>query len=265
MSSTTTIVKPNIRLDLTRLERIIYNLSRRWIIVFGIILGLYAGLPFLAPVFMKLGWDIPARLIYIIYSLLCHQLPQRSYFLFGPKLTYSLPVIQSAWQNTVDPIVLRQFIGNSGMGWKVAWSDRMVSMFISIWLFGLLWWPLRHRLKPLPWWGLVLFLLPMAVDGTSHLISDLAGIGQGFRDTNIWLATLSLNAFPASFYAGDAWGSFNSLMRLLTGVLFGLGVVWFSFPFINEAFSETQRSLVAKINITKYNYPKNINREDLHE
>jgi uncharacterized membrane protein len=265
MSSTTTIVKPNIRLDLTRLERIIYNLSRRWIIVFGIILGLYAGLPFLAPVFMKLGWDNPARLIYIIYSLLCHQLPQRSYFLFGPKLTYSLPVIQSAWQNTVDPIVLRQFIGNSGMGWKVAWSDRMVSMFISIWLFGLLWWPLRHRLKPLPWWGLVLFLLPMAVDGTSHLISDLAGIGQGFRDTNIWLATLSLNAFPASFYAGDAWGSFNSLMRLLTGVLFGLGVVWFSFPFINEAFSETQRSLVAKINITKYNYPKNINREDLHE
>ena len=262
MSSTTTIVKPNIRLNLTRPERIFYVLSRRWIIVFAIILGLYAGLPFLAPVFMKLGWDNAARVIYIIYSLLCHQLPQRSYFLFGPKLTYSLPVIQSAWQNTLDPIVLRQFIGNSGMGWKVAWSDRMVSMFLSAWLFGLLWWPLRHRLRPLPWWGLVLFLLPMTLDGTSHLFSDLAGIGQGFRDTNIWLAALTHNAFLASFYAGDAWGSFNSLMRLLTGILFGLGIIWFSFPYLHETFSQTERSLETKINPIKQMSPQNINREN---
>ena len=262
MSSTTTIVKPNIRLNLTRPERIIYVLSRHWIIVFAIILGLYAGLPFLAPVFMKLGWDSPARVIYIIYSLLCHQLPQRSYLLFGPKLTYSLPEIQSTWKYTLDPIVLRQFIGNSGMGWKVAWSDRMVSMFISVWLFGLLWWPLRRRLKPLPWWGLVLFLLPMALDGASHLVSDLAGIGQGFRDTNIWLAALTHNAFLASFYAGDAWGSFNSLMRLLTGILFGLGIIWFSFPYLHETFSQTERSLETKINPIKQMSPQNINREN---
>jgi len=262
MSSTTTIVKPNIRLNLTRPERIIYVLSRHWIIVFAIILGLYAGLPFLAPVFMKLGWDSPARVIYIIYSLLCHQLPQRSYFLFGPKLTYSLPEIQSTWKYTLDPIVLRQFIGNSGMGWKVAWSDRMVSMFISVWLFGLLWWPLRRRLKPLPWWGLVLFLLPMALDGASHLVSDLAGIGQGFRDTNIWLAALTHNAFLASFYAGDAGGSFNSLMRLLTGILFGLGIIWFGFPYLHETFSQTERSLVTKINPINQMSPQNINREN---
>jgi uncharacterized membrane protein len=248
MTGTTTIGKPKIRLNLTRPERLIYVLSRRWIIVFAIILGLYSGLPFLAPVFMTLGWDSPARVIYIIYSFLCHQLPQRSYFLFGPKLTYSIPQIQLAWKNTLDPIVLRQFIGNSEMGWKVGWSDRMVSMFVSVWLFGLLWWPLRHTLRRLPWWGLVLFLLPMALDGTSHLFSDLAGIGQGFRDTNIWLAALTHHAFPASFYAGDAWGSFNSLMRLLTGILFGLGVVLFGFPYLNEAFSEWKESLEAKIN-----------------
>jgi uncharacterized membrane protein len=264
MTSTTTIVKPNIRLNLTRPERIIYVLSRRWIIVFAIILGLYAGLPFLAPVFMKVGWDTVARFIYIMYSFLCHQLPQRSYFLFGPKLTYSMPVIQSSWKNTLDPIVLRQFIGNSGMGWKVAWSDRMVSMFISIWLFGLLWWLLHRWLKPLPWWGLVLFLLPMAVDGTSHLISDLAGIGQGFRDTNIWLAALTHNAFPASFYAGDAWGSFNSLMRLLTGILFGLGIVWFGFPYLNEAFSGWKETLEAKINPAWQTSLHPSDRENLH-
>ena len=145
-------------------------------------------------------------------------------------------------------IVLRQFIGSPEMGWKVAWSDRMVSMFTSIWLFGLSWWPLRRRLKPLAWWGLVLFLLPMAVDGTSHLISDFAGIGQGFRDSNTWLAALTHNAFPTSFYAGDGWGSFNFLMRLLTGVLFGLGIVWFSFPYLDDAFSQQAQSMEVRVN-----------------
>jgi len=132
---------------------------------------------------------------------------------------------------------LRQFIGNPEMGWKVAWSDRMVSMFTSLWLFGLLWWPLRRRLRPLPWWGLVLFLLPMALDGSSHFVSDLSGIGQGFRDSNAWLVALTRGALPPDFYAGDAWGSFNSLMRLLTGILFGLGVAWFGLPYLDQAFA----------------------------
>ena len=215
------------------------KIARRWILIFGLVYGIFIVLPFLAPLFMHLGWNDPARVIYLIYSFLCHQLPQRSFFLFGPKLTYSLPEIQSAWQNSLDPFVLRQFIGNPQMGWKVAWSDRMVAMFASLWLFGLLWWPLRNRLKPLPWWGLILFLLPMAIDGTSHFISDLAGIGQGFRDSNVWLAALTGNAFPAGFYAGDAWGSFNSWMRLLTGLLFGLGIVWFALPYLGSAFGQS--------------------------
>lgn len=234
--------------SLTRLERGSFYLSHHWTLVFGIVLGIYAGLPFLAPVFMHLGWSGPARVIYTIYSFLCHQLPQRSYFLFGAKITYSLPEIQSAWQNTLDPLVLRQFIGNSEMGWKVAWSDRMVSMFTSLWLFGLLWRPLHRHLKPLPWWGLILLLLPLALDGASHFISDLYGIGQGFRDSNLWLAALTGNAFSPNFYAGDGWGSFNALMRLLTGVLFGLGVVWFGFRYLDAAFSQQVRFTKTMVN-----------------
>jgi len=147
---------------------------------------------------------------------------------------YSLGEIQAAWGQTTDPVVLRQFLGNPEMGWKVAWSDRMVSIYTSTFLFGLLWWPLRKRVKSLPWWGLILFLLPMGIDGTSHFISDLSGLGQGFRYTNAWLVELTNNALPAAFYAGDALGSFNSLMRLLSGVIFGLGVVWFAFPYLDE-------------------------------
>ena len=220
--------------------------DRYWIVPLSILLGVYIGLPFVAPILMRLNWAGPARVIYFVYSFLCHQLPERSYFLFGTKFTYSLAEVQNAWQNTINPLVLRQFIGNPVMGWKVAWSDRMVSMFVSMWLFGLLWWPLRHRVKPLPWWGLVLFLLPMAVDGTSHFFSDLAGIGQGFRDSNAWLVVLTSHALPASLYAGDAWGSFNSLMRLVTGVLFGLGIVWFGYPYLDAAFSP-KNSPVAQI------------------
>ena len=247
MSSMNNFPTHNINSNAPRLERGLYWFSRNWMLVFGIILGLYAGLPFLAPFFMRTGWAGLAKVIYFIYSFLCHQLPQRSYFLFGSKVTYSLAEVQAAWRNTLDPLVLRQFIGNANMGWKVAWSDRMVSMFTSLWLFGWLWWPLRHRLKALPWWGLVLFLLPMAVDGTTHFISDLAGIGQGFRDSNLWLAALTNHALSPGFYAGDAWGSFNSLMRLLTGTLFGLGVVWFGFPYLDELFVQEARVLSNRI------------------
>jgi len=221
-------------------------LYRYWIIPISFFLGVYAGVPFLAPVFMRLGWGGAASVIYFIYSWLCHQLPERSFFLFGSKLTYSLSEIQNVWQDTTNPEVLRHFIGNAEMGWKLAWSDRMVSMFISLWLLGMVWWLLRRHLKPLPWWGLVLFLLPMAVDGTSHFFSDLAGIGHGFRDANPWLALVTGHIFSTTFYAGDAWGSFNSLMRLLTGILFGIGIVWYTYPYLDRVFTAQGESLIMR-------------------
>jgi uncharacterized membrane protein len=214
-------------------------LRKNWILVFGIVFGIYAGLPFLAPVFMHLGWKSAGNAIYFLYSFLCHQLPERSYFLFGPKVSYSLAELMAAGQDTSNLLALRRFIGSPDMGWKVAWSDRMVSMFTSLWLFGLLWWPMRKRLPKLPLWGLVLFLLPMAMDGGTHFLSDLAGIGQGFRDTNLWLAALTQNVLSPDFYAGDAFGSFNSLMRIITGMLFGLGIAWFTFPFLDDALSDS--------------------------
>jgi uncharacterized membrane protein len=171
--------------------------------------------------------------------------------MIGTRSDKTIPEIQTSWRNTVDPLVLRQFIGNAEMGWKVAWSDRMVSMFGSMWLFIMLWQPRRRRLKQLPWWGLMLFLLPMAMDGTSHFVSDLYGIGQGFLYSNVWLAILTHHVFPPGFYAGDAWGSFNSLLRLLTGVLFGLGIFWFIFHYLDEAFSQQAGYVESKYYLSK--------------
>lgn len=212
----------------------------------SLLLGLYALTPFLAPFFMALGSTIPGRLIYLIYSFLCHQLPERSYFLFGSKFSYTLPEIQAAWRNTNNIVILRQFVGNAQMGWKVAWSDRMVSMFTSLWLFGILWGSIKQNIKRIPLWILVLLLLPMALDGTTHFISDIAGIGQGFRDSNTWLAVLTHQTLLRFFYAGDAWGSFNAWMRLITGVLFGFGMVWFGFPYIDEVFIGSALAIVYK-------------------
>ena len=219
------------------IDRAVAWLGGNWIVVFGSVVGFLVTLPFLAPFFMSIGWTLPGRIIYFIYSFLCHQLPERSFFLFGPKISFTVPEIQAAWQMSFDPMILRQFVGNPEMGWKVAWSDRMVSMFSSLWLFGLVWYPLRKHIRRLRWWGLILFLVPMVMDGGSHAVSDLAGIGAGFRDTNTWLAVLTQNLLPPTFYPGDGLGSFNSFMRLLTGVLFGLGTVWYTFPFLDEAFS----------------------------
>ena len=79
-------------------------------------------------------------------------------------------------------------------------------------------------IKPLPLWAAGLLLLPMAIDGTTHAISDFSGIGQGFRDSNAWLVSLTGNTSPTWFYAGDALGSFNSWMRLFSGLTFGIAV-----------------------------------------
>ena len=214
------------------------RLAASWFTIFVLFYGLWVGLPFLAPVFMHLNWSGAGKAIYFIYSVFCHQLPERSFFLFGQKSMYSIKEINSVWKNTLNPMILRQFIGDESMGWKVAWSDRMVSLYTSIWSFALVWRLIRRKVRPLPWWGLVLLLLPIVLDGGAHLFSDLSGFGNGFRDTNQWLSVLTSASFPSSFYLGDALGSFNSWMRILTGLLAGLGIVWFAFPYLEESFAQ---------------------------
>lgn len=227
-------------------ERLAYFLSKYWIWTFSLVYGFYILLPFAAPVFMKIGWERSGNALYWFYSFLCHQLPQRSFFLFGDKTMYSLPEIQAAYVETINPLVLRQFVGNPEMGWKVAWSDRMVSMYSSILFVSWVWYPLRKKSKNISFLLFGLWLLPMGIDGGTHLVSDFAGIGLGFRDYNLWLAGLTNFQLSVSFYQYDALGSFNSYMRLLTGLLFGVGVVWYFFPVINETMQDVVRVMDEK-------------------
>ena len=230
-----------------KVNRFVYKLAERWLTVINVFMGLLVGLPYIAPVFMLWGWERPAKVIYTIYMGLCHQMPQRSYFLFGRQPMYSLEEVALAWHNVENPLILRQFVGNADMGWKVAWSDRMVSMYGAIFLFGLLYGLVRTYVKrPLPFWGFILFCVPMGIDGLTHMVSDLYGLEAGFRYHNTWLAELTNHAFAPLFYYGDAFWSFNWWMRLITGLLFGLGVVWFAFPHLEDGFGQTKYDIEAK-------------------
>lgn len=213
-----------------------------WLLAFNVLWGIFVTLPWFAPVFMASGFTTPGRVIYFIYSFFCHQLPERSWFLFGPNFSYTQAQIAEAWGRPLSAIgnelVRRQFVGTAELGWKVAWSDRMIAMYGSIFLFGLLFALLRQRgrfLRGIPWWLFFLFVLPLAVDGTTHMIND--ALRLDFRQTNEWAAVLTGHALPASFYAGDMAGSLNSLLRLLSGLLFGFGVVAFLWPMMEKEFS----------------------------
>ncbi len=214
-----------------------------WLILLIGFLTTLNGLPFLAPFFMKIGWEGVGQIIYWIYSGLCHQMAQRSFFLFGPQgfQMYSLeqlPIRLAGLSTAEQLLALRRFIGNETMGWKVAWSDRMVYMYAALLLVALTYAFLRRRvqIKPLPLWGAFALSLPMLIDGGTHWLSDLAGFGQGFRETNAWLAVLTNQALPPTFYAGDGLGSFNSLMRLLSGMAFGVAVGWLLYPNMDRVF-----------------------------
>jgi len=213
-----------------------------WLSVHGfaaflVVYGLWVWLPWLAPVLMHVGWSGPGKALYAIYSLFCHQLPERSFFLFGSQTMYPLSEIRMVWPDALNALTLRRFIGSAAMGWKVAWSDRMVSFYSSVWLLALAWWPFKRRIKPLPWWGFVLLLLPIILDGGTHAVSDFSGLGRGFRDSNDWLHLWTHGSLPL-VYAGDALGSFNSWARLITGVLAGAGIVWFAFPHIEASSAQ---------------------------
>jgi uncharacterized membrane protein len=229
-------------------ERFELWLSRHWLALFNTFVGVVVVVPYLAPVFMRLGLTGIADRIYFLYVILGHQLPQRSIFLFGPQLMYSLPEITAITQ-TLDPLVLKHFIGSAEIGWKVAYSDRLMAWYGGFWIASLVYAVIRRRVRPLPFWGLILFSLPLFIDGTTHTISDVLinnQFGTGFRDTNLWLTQLTNNALPLWFVAGDAVGSFNSIMRWISGALFGIGLAWFLLPYAEGTFGYRRIELEAK-------------------
>lgn len=251
MASTTPTgtVSPTTRSIIKGVDVAVLFFVKHWLALFLILYGAWVWAPFLAPIFMHNGWTDAGNALYFIYSFFCHQLPERSLFFYGPQTMYSLQDIGKVW-STESQLVLRQFVGTPEMGWKMAWSDRMISTYGGVWVGGVLWalfGKRAPRLSLVVW--LAVGILPLGLDGFTHFVNDIVAgsSGQGFRDTNDWLRALTGNAFPDSFYYGNMLGSFNSTARWITGLLFGVTTVFAIFPVLRDAMRDTQEDVQAQL------------------
>jgi uncharacterized membrane protein len=213
------------------LDRCVFWLSKHWLAILNALAFLYVGLPVLSPVLLHLGATGPGSAIQIIYKPLCHQLPHRSWFLFGQKLYYSLPELMEIvgvnpsarrWINVMAVAQGIQY-GNATVGYKVALCQRDTAIYGTILLFGLAYSLLRRRsLRPLPWWAYVIFgIIPMGIDG-------------GYQ----WLSYI-INSFYSDFPAHDT----TPLLRVITGALFGAATVWLAYPYVQEAMDDFRQTL----------------------
>jgi len=189
------------------IDALVEAIARHWLALFNTIWGTYLLLPISAPILMEVGLTAPASLIYWVYSVLCHQLPDHSYFLFGQNPVPLLPHLESHGMATgLSLWEQRHFIGNDHLGFKTAICQRDIAIYGSVLLTGLFFNGVRHRLLPLNFKLYILCLVPIAVDGITQLV--------GLHESNWWL-------------------------RTLTGALFGSASIWLAYPHVEAAMRET--------------------------
>lgn len=191
--------------------------QRSYILVILIFLGAYVLLSILAPIFMKLGWEKPAKYIYWIYSNFCHQYAYRSLFLFGEQAYYPLNSVRNpkimtfsdAFDvNNLDLDIARTIIGNDETGYKVAICQRDLAIYGALFLFGILFLMMGRKLKKVPllvW--LLIGVLPVTLDGVIQL----------------------LGSYNLSLPLVGNWES-TPVVRTVTGALFGIISGWLIYP-----------------------------------
>jgi len=241
------------------IDRSVYFFSKHWLAAFNIIILIYVGLPILAPVLMKAGLTMPARTIYTVYSPLCHQMTQRSFFLFGDQVAYpreiagtemvpieayidGLPEFEGVSADNWPAFftAARRFLGNEQMGYKMALCERDIGIYGFVLIGGLIYGLFRTRIKikPLP---LILFLIigmgPIALDGFSQLFSYWATPTDGSAGAGLIAQIQQILPLRESPPA----------LRLLTGALFGLMLVWLAYPQINQGMKGTEMQMGEKL------------------
>jgi uncharacterized membrane protein len=175
--------------------------ARHWLAAANLVLIVFVSLPLLAPLLLANGYSQPARAIYSAYRIVCHQEPQRSYFIAGPYATYSSAQLQVLVGEPVSP----SFTGSPATGYKMAYCERDTAIYLAILLFGLFLALSGRRLPRLPLRLYLLLLVPIAADGLTQLL--------GLREST-WL------------------------LRTLSGGLFGVATAWLFFPDLDRAIRQ---------------------------
>jgi uncharacterized membrane protein len=219
----------------TRADSFSNWMAHHYMAVFNLGIVFYLGMSFLAPVLMQAGASAPAGVLYKAYSLVCHQLAYRSFFLFGeqpyyPRQAAGVPGVMTFSQatglseaSTGDALLqARQYVGDEQVGYKIALCQRDVAIYAGILLFGILFSLSGRRLPVLPWYLWLAFgILPIALDGFSQMFSQPP-----------------FNFFP--------YRESTPALRVLTGALFGICTAWFGYPMVEESMIETRRLMADK-------------------
>ena len=202
-------------------------LTKHYMSIINIFLLIYLGLPFLAPVFQKIGLPGPAKVIHAIYSPLCHQLAYRSWFMFGEQAAYPRELAGTTHLKTYEEVTglnphdllsAKAFKGNEELGYKVAYCERDVAIYGGMLLFSIFFTFSGRKLKAIPWYvWLVAGILPIGFDGVSQLPA---------------LLSLHLTWLPVR--------ESTPLLRTATGMLFGITTAWYGLPLFEETMRESK-------------------------
>lgn len=186
----------------------------------GIFFVLYNLIAWLAPIAMLLKLEKLGKLIYIVYSPLCHQLPERSTFIGGPKLWPTEDELYNAGYEAIkdDSLVNhitegRDFVGNDKIGYKVAFCSRDIGIYLALIFVMALVFLTKIQFQKVKVFFRILLLFPMALDGGIQLISTYL---------------YELRVYDHIFYQS------NNFKRVLTGAMFGIGVALLLFPYVKE-------------------------------
>lgn len=174
---------------------------RHWLWIANGAAGVFVALPLVAPLLMATGHPDLAAPIYAAYHYVCHQWAFRSYFLFGEAATYPPDVLG----NLVGAYEMYGVIGSPELGYKVAFCERDLAIYLTVLISGLVYARLRRRLGGLGLLAYALLILPMALDGFSQLFG---------------------------------WRESTPELRVLTGALFGLASVWLIYPRVDDLLGE---------------------------
>jgi len=213
-------------------------MGRHYLAFVNILIGLYLFGSFLPALLMEANLPGVAHIFYKGYSYVCHQLPYRSWFLFGEQPAYPrelahvdglIPFQQATGiDESLDAVALwnaRSYVGDEHIGYKVALCERDVAIYASMLAFGLLfalWRRIRpdKPIKPLHWLAWILIgIIPIGLDGGTQLVSQ-------------YIPALG-NIFPLR--------ESTPFLRSLTGFLFGFTTAWFGIPYMEESFGDTKR------------------------
>lgn len=213
-------------------------LSKYYPLLISIIILLFLGGSVLAPTMAMKGKNSAANALYRFYSIFCHQLAFRSFFIKGeqpyyPRELANIKVVKTYEEEFNDPFLdlqkARDNIGNPISGYKIALCERDVAIYFSLALSGIVFQLSRKKIKAIPWyvWFLIA-LIPIAIDG----FSQLPGLSSGWPS---WMPKRESTPF----------------LRVLTGTLFGGGTGWYMFPLMEESLSETRKALIHQKELIK--------------